>query len=159
MCMNKEDFIKLENQLRDNIIKQLKVGGNPEYDKVISNLFPIGKIPSPVKMPAWMFRKYPHHKQLELSDIEKVAMAHVIHFSLPGNLTGYIECSGNIENWCKCTVEEAHEALRRLTKDNLITCHTLEPELCYNHKRNYGYFVNFAYLHELLSLYNMDIWT
>lgn len=151
-------YHKAEDDLRADILRQLKVGGSPEYDEKIT-LFPIGLIQSPVRIPAWMFRKYPNHKQLELDDIEKVAMAHVIHFTNPSNPTGYIECSGNIENWCKCSVEEAHNALMSLTNKNLITQYRLSPEMCFSHKRNFGYSVNVEYLHSLLNLYKMDIWS
>ena len=147
-----------EDELQADILRQLNIGGTEEYSNTIT-LFPIGRIQSPVRIPAWMFRKYPNHKQLELNDIEKVAMAHVIHFTNPCNPTGYVECSGNIENWCKCSVEEAHNALVSLTNKNLITQYRLSPELCFGHKRNCGYSVNVEYLHSLLNLYKMDIWT
>ena len=154
----KEKYIKQEEELCDRILDQLKIGGTEEYNKKIT-LYPLGTIPSPVRIPAWMFRKYPDNPQFELDDIEKVAMAHVIHFTNCDNPTGYIECSGNIENWCKCSVEDAHNALKRLEKRNLITSHVLSPEYCMGHKRNLGYFVNIRYVHTILSLYKMDIWT
>lgn len=154
----KQQYLEKEYRLQSNIIAQLKIGGSEEYNKNLT-LFPLGKIPSPVRVPAWMFRKYKDHRFLELDDIEKVAMAHVIHFTHAGNPCGYIECSGDIENWCKCSVEEAHDALKRLVKKGLITSHKLAPDLCYNHKRNMGYCVNVPFLHEVLSLYAMDIWT
>lgn len=153
-----ESYIAEEEARQAEIIRQLKVGGSEEYNNKIS-LFPLGLIPSPVRIPAWMFRKYPHNPDFELDDIEKVAMAHVIHFTNCANPTGYIECSGNIENWCKCSVEEAHNALKRLVKKNLITQHVLDPQYCDGHKRNLGYFVNIDYVHTILNLYKMDIWT
>lgn len=153
-----QEYIDKETELQNDILRQLKYGGSPEYNAKIS-LFPLGKIQSPVRIPSWMFRKFPYNKTFELDDIEKVAMAHVIHFTNCDNPTGYIECSGHIENWCKCSVEEAHNALKRLVKKNLITEHVLTPEQCQGHKRNLGYFVNIGYVHTVLSLYKMDIWT
>lgn len=151
-------YIEEETERQKALLEQLKIGGTEEFNKRI-HLFPLGLIPSPVRIPAWMFRKYPHNPDFELDDIEKVAMAHVIHFTNCDNPTGYIECSGNIENWCKCSVEEAHNALKRLVRKNLIKSHVLDPEYCYGHKRNLGYFVNVPYVHTILNLYKMDIWT
>lgn len=152
-----QKYIEKENERSEKILEQLKIGGSEEYNKKIS-LFPIGMLQSPVRIPTWMFRKFPDNPDFELDDIEKVAMAHVIHFTNCDNPTGYIECSGHIENWCKCSVEEAHNALKRLVKKNMITQHILAPEHCYNHKRNYGYFVNIGYVHTILNLYKTDIW-
>jgi hypothetical protein len=150
-------YIDKETDRNNKIIEELKVGGSEDYNSSIS-LFPIGKIQSPVRIPTWMFRKFPDHKSFELDDIEKVAMAHVIHFTNCDNPTGYIECSGHIENWCKCSVQEAHDALTRLVKRNLIKSHVLAPEFCMGHKRNLGYFVNIGYVHTILNLYKTDIW-
>ena len=154
----KREYIEKEEDLQADILRQLKLGGTPEYNAKIA-LLPLGKIQSPVRIPCWMFRKFPYNKDFELDDIEKVAMAHVIHFTNIDNPTGYIECSGNIENWCKCSVEQAHNALRRLERKNMIKSHVLEPQYCSGHKRNLGYFVNIGYVHTILSLYKMDIWT
>ena len=151
-------YIKEEEDLEQEILRQLKVGGSEEYNNSIT-LFPLGKLQSPVRIPSWMFRKFPNNPDFELDDIEKVAMAHVIHFTNCDSPTGYIECSGNIENWCKCSVEEAHNALKRLVRKKLITQHILDPQFCKGHKRNFGYFVNIGYVHTILSLYKMDIWT
>ncbi len=153
-----QKYIDEETDLENSLLQQLKFGGSEEYNNSVS-LFPIGKIPSPVRIPCWMFRKFKHNPDFELDDIEKVAMAHVIHFTNCDNTTGYIECSGHIENWCKCTVEEAHNALKRLEKRNLIVSHVLLPSECKGHKRNLGYFVNIGYVHTILNLYKLDIWT
>ena len=77
--MEYKDFIAEEDALEAEIVRQLKVGGSEEYNNSIS-LFPIGKIQSPVRIPSWMFRKFKHHPVLELDDIERVALAHVIHY-------------------------------------------------------------------------------
>lgn len=154
-----EKYLQEEEQLEQEILRQLRFGGTPEYEKSMQTLVPLGKIPSPIRIPSWMFRKYPHHKQLELSDIEKVALAHVIHFTQADNPTGYIECSGDIENFCKCSVKEAHDALKGLVKNNLITEHVLDPKYCLGHKRNLGYYANVPYLHSILSLYKMEVWS
>ena len=155
--MEYKDFIAEEDALEAEIVRQLKVGGSEEYNNSIS-LFPIGKIQSPVRIPSWMFRKFKHHPVLELDDIERVALAHVIHFTSPATPYGYIECSGDIENWCKCSVEDAHNALQRLVSKNLIECTTVPDEICKGHKRNFGYYVNVQFLHGILVLYKTDIW-
>ena len=152
-----QKYIDEETERNNKILEDLKVGGSEEYCNKIS-LFPIGKLQSPVRIPTWMFRKFPNNPDFELNDIEKVAMAHVIHFTNCDNPTGYIECSGNIENWCKCTVKEAHDALISLVNKNMITKHILAPEFCMNHTRNFGYFVNIGYVHTILNLYKTDIW-
>lgn len=152
-----EKYLQEQKQLDDIILSQLKVGGSEEYNNSIS-LFPIGTIPSPVRIPCWMFRKFPKHKFLELDDLEKVALAHVIHFTNADNPYGYIECSGDIESYCRCTVEEAHNALNRLLKKNLIEMRTVPTEICKGHKRNFAYYVNVSYLHSILMLYGTDIW-
>ena len=153
----KKKRLKKEQDINDEIIRQLKVGGSESYCDMIK-LFPIGLIPAPIRFPAWMFRKFPDNPEFELDDIEKVAMAHIIHFTNCDNPTGYIECAGEIENWCKCSVEEAHDALTRLCKKNLVEAHVLDPQYCWNHKRNLGYMVNIPYVHEILSSYGTDIW-
>ena len=154
-----EKYLQEEEDLENEILRQLRFGGTPEYEEALKSLIPLGKVPSPVRIPIWMFRKYPNHKQLELSDIEKVALAHVIHFTKADNPTGYIECSGDIENYCKCSVKDAHEALKHLVKLGFITEHTLEPRYCFGHKRNLGYYANIPYLHSLLVLYKMEVWS
>ena len=153
-----QKYIKEEEDREQEILRQLKIGGTEEYNNSIK-LFPLGKIQSPVRIPSWMFRKFPNNPDFELDDIEKVAMAHVIHFTNCDNPTGYVECSGNIENWCKCSVEDAHNALKRLVRKKLITQHELDAQFCMGHKRNLGYFVNIGYVHTILNLYKMDIWT
>lgn len=145
-CMNAED------DLNNTILSELKVGGSERYNKMIT-LFPVGSIPSPIRIPEWMFRHYKDDPDFNLDDIEKVAMAHVIHYSVSGSNTGYIECSGNIENWCKCGVKDAHNALMRLVNRKLITQHVLNEDDCMGHSRNYGYFVNFPYVRSVLLKY------
>ena len=155
--MEYSDYIAEAEAVDAEILRQLKVGGTEEYNNQIK-LFPIGKMQSPVRIPSWMFRKFKHHPVLELDDIERVALAHVIHFTTASTPYGYIECSGDIENWCKCSVEDAHNALKRLVSKNLIECTTVPDEVCFGHKRNFGYYVNVPYLHGILVLYGTDIW-
>lgn len=150
-------YIEEEKKLRADLLEQLKVGGSEDYCNTIQ-LFPLELMHSPVLMPSWVFRKFPKHPDFNLDDIEKVAMAHVIHFTVPDNPTGYIECSGHIENWCKCTVAEAHSALQRLEKRKLIISQVLSPEMCRGHKRNLGYFVNVGYVNAILKCYMMNMW-
>lgn len=151
-------YLTKENLLEENIMNQLMFGGTEEYNNRVA-LLDLGKMKSPVRIPCWMFRKYPDNPDFELDDIEKVAMAHVIHFTNAYCVTGYLECSGHIENWCKCTVHEAHKALKRLVKKKLIIQHIIPDDLCYGHKRNLGYTVNIEYVHKVLTLYKLDIWS
>jgi hypothetical protein len=110
-------------------------------------------------IPLWMMREYPEHPNFNLTDKEKMALAIVIHFSTKGhNNTGYMECSGNIENALRIHVSEAKELLQRLKDKNLITCHVIPPEYCYGHQRNLGWDVNAEYVHEVLKEYKSDIW-
>ena len=155
--MEREDYLAAEDALNEDILRQLKIGGSEEYNDSIS-LFPIGTLQSPVRIPSWMFRKFKYHPVLELDDIERVALAHVIHFTGPSSPYGYVECSGGIENFCKCSVEDAHNALQRLVNKKLIESTTLPDEICMGHKRNFGYYVNVNYLHSILGLYRTDIW-
>lgn len=151
-------YLEEQRQRDEELLAQLKVGGSEEYNRTIK-LFPIQKFPSPVRVPSWMFRKYPKHKVLELNDLEKVALAHVIHFTGTSSLYGYIECSGDIESYCRCSVEEAHNTLNSLVKKNLIEVTTVPPEVCKGHKRNFAYYANIQYLHSLLILYGVDVWS
>ena len=63
-----------------------------------------------------------------------------------------------ISKAAECTVEEAHNALNRLLKKNLIEMRTVPTEICKGHKRNFAYYVNVSYLHSILMLYSTDIW-
>ena len=158
-----DDYIKMcrdkEDELNKKIVDDLMVGASDEY-KESYHLFPLGLFQSPVRIPAWMFRTFPNaHKNFNLNDIEKVAMAHVIHFTNAENPTGYLQCSGNIENWTKCSVAEADAALDSLEEKKLVVSRELPPQYCHGHKRNKGYYVNLYYVHTVLRCYKMDIWS
>lgn len=146
-----------EKTRQTKLQKDILQGASEEF---INNyvLFPIGKIPSPVRIPCWMFRKFPDDPDFELNDIEKVALAHVIHFTTSTNPWGYLECSGDIENWCKCTTKQAHEALQSLVDKQMIFCNVAPREKCLGHSRNKCYTLNIDYLHTILMTYETDIW-
>ena len=155
--MSDTTILKDEQDKMEEIIRQLCVGGTPEYEEKIA-VFMHSKLPSPVRIPMWMFRKFKHHAYMELDDIERVALAHVIHFTDPSYPYGYMECSGNIEKCCSCTVEEAHNALARLVNKNLIECRIVPDEICYGHKRNFSYIANIPFMHQILAQYGTDVW-
>jgi len=146
-----------EDALNDTILADIMDGAG-EVFKAKYVMLPVGMVPEPVRIPLWMFRKFPDDPDFELDDIERVAMAHVIHFQEFRVPTGYMECSGDIENCCKCSVAEAHDALQRLVKKGLITQHTLTETDCMGHKRNLGYFVNLPYVRNILLKYKTDMY-
>lgn len=147
-------FLIREDNLNKQILADILDGASEEF-KHSFVLLPIGVVPAPIRIPMWMFRKFPDDPDFELDDIERVAMAHVIHFTLQGLDSGYIECSGDIENVCKCTTSDAHNALMRLVDKGLITQHIVTPEQCMGHKRNFGYFVNMPYVRSVLLKYKV----
>lgn len=151
-------YLISEDNLNAKILEEILDGASDDFKKKFV-LLPIGMIPAPIRIPMWMFRKFPNDPDFELDDIERVAMAHVIHFTLQGLSSGYIECSGDIENVCKCSVSDAHNALMRLVDRGLITQHTVTPEQCMGHKRNFGYFVNMPYVRSVLLKYKIDLYS
>ena len=152
-----DKYANKEKIRQDKILKQILEGAGEEFLKQFV-MFPIGKLASPVRIPCWMFRKFPDDPDFELDDIEKVALAHVIHFTTSTNPWGYLECSGDIENWCKCSKEEAQSALKRLIDKNMIFCHVAPEDKCLGHCRNKSYTINIDYLHTILTTYGTDIW-
>lgn len=144
---------KLDQKISEEILQ----GATDEFRKNYVP-FPINKIPSPVRIPCWMFKEFKYDPDFQLSDIEKVTLAHVIHFTRPDNPTGYMECSGDIENWCKVSPSVVHETLMNLVKKNLIFEKEAPEEMRMGHTRKSCYTVNVDYMHTILSTYNTDIW-
>ena len=105
----KAAMIEKERKRTDDLKRLCDEGSNPEYNHKTFFL-PMKMFQSPVRVPAWMFRKY-DIEILNLNDIEKVALAHVIYFTNAHNETGYMAMSCNIENWCRCTPDEADSRL------------------------------------------------
>lgn len=147
-----------EQELRNKVYDEIMVGATDEFRENYF-FFPMGLIHPPVQMPSWMFRELKYHKNLLEGDLERVALAHVIHFTAPDCPTGYMECTGHIENWCKCSVQEAHDTLIRLEKKGLIIGSALSPKDNYGHARNIGWTVNVPYLQAILDCYMTKIWS
>lgn len=161
---NIEDKVKIINKYLNKEKKRIaKVyndimdGASEEFKKKFV-LFPIGKIQSPVRIPCWMLRSFPDDPDFELTDLEKVALAHVIHFTTADNPYGYLECSGDIENWCKCSKEQAHSVLELLMRKNMIFKKEAPDALTMGHSRKNSYVANIDYLHTILTTYDTDIW-
>ena len=152
-----DKYTNKENRREQKLFADILDGSTEEFRKKFL-LFPIGKIPSPVRIPCWMFRSFPDDPEFELTDIQKVALAHVIHFTRADNPCGYLECSGNIENWCRVSTDVAHKTLQELVSKNMIFEKDAPEDLCMGHKRNKSYVLNVDYLHTILSTYNTDIW-
>lgn len=152
-----EKYTSKERKRTEKVYSDIMEGASEEFKKKFI-LFPMGKIPSPVRIPCWMLRTFPDDPDFELSDLEKVALAHVIHFTRADNPYGYLECSGDIENWYKCTKEIAHKTLQDLVSKNMIFKKEAPEELTMGHKRKNSYVANIDYLHTILTTYNTDIW-
>ena len=119
---------------------------------------------SPVKIPSWMFaaNTFLEENFHFENNTEIVALAHAIHFTSPHCATGYLECSGHIERWCRCTTEEAHEALAELFQRGLL----LEPVIIRRDtpnnpvngvSRNLGWKANIPYIESVLKNYGRRI--
>ena len=78
-----------------------------------------------VPVPMWIFSLDNTYddKLNSLSNVEKVALCYIMEFT-KSHTTGYIECSGNIEKACMCTVNEAHDAIISLWIKGFL----LDPE-------------------------------
>ena len=152
-----QKYIVKEKRRKEKLLESLLEGASEQFKESFV-LFPIGRIPCPVRLPAWMFRKFPDDPEFELDDEEKVALAHVIHFTNPSHPWGYLACSGGIENWLKCTPKHAYEILSRLVDKNMIFRLTAPDTQTMGHKRNDSYIINVDYLHTVLICYETDIW-
>lgn len=150
-------YIEKYKEFKVQLLNELYEGSTEEFRRRLF-LFPTDKLPYPVRIPLWMMYEYPDNPNFNLSDKEKVAMSIVIHFTQAHNGTGYMECSGNVENALRIHVPEAKELLQKLLDKNLVIKYKLPPEACYGHKRNTGWAVNVEYVHEVLSKYGTDIW-
>ena len=141
-----------------SIVNQLLDGGSDEYKERLM-MCPFDLILAPIHVPMWMFRKYDDHPELNLTDIEKICLSVAIHFTKVSSPTGYMECSGLVEKYCLCDVSDVDNAFRNLLSKKLVLYKTLNPEQCYDHKRNRGFVANIPKLREILSNYNMSVWT
>lgn len=152
-----DKYLSKELRRKEKFNTALMEGASDEFKRRFV-LFPIGKIPAPVRIPSWMFRHFPDDPDFELPDDEKVALAHVIHFTNPSQPWGYLECSGDIENWLRITPKEAHEILDRLIKKNMIFRRKAPESATLGHERDDCYLINIDYLHTVLMCYDTDIW-
>jgi hypothetical protein len=96
-------------------------------------------------------------EEFHFDRIQMVALTHVIYFTLTGHDTGYIEKSGHIETWCRCTVEDAHKALTTLCSNGLIYFKFLPDMLVGEAARNLGWFADVPYIQKVLSNYGRRI--
>ena len=143
---------------RDEIVNQLLVGGGDEY-KIRLLSMPFDMILAPIHVPMWMFRKFEKNPELNLNDIEKMCLSAAIHFTRASTHTGYMECSGLVEKYCMCDVEDVNAAMNHLLENGLLFCKELTPDQCYGHKRNRGFIANIPKLRDILSNYNLSVWT
>lgn len=153
-----------EKDFKENLINDLAEtylwgDSKPELKKHVS--FPAnntGKLGSPVRVPTWIWAAPSFAEVIFHFDrIQAVAMAHVLHFTLNGYPTGYIEKSGHIETWCRCTVEEAHNSLMDLYNKGLVFYKFLPPELVDGAARNMGWYANVHYIQHYLDNYGRRI--
>lgn len=152
-----------EFNVRSGLVKDLAETWMWKEDKTDSFKEPtetFGQFPitSPVHIPSWMFACNSFNEDfMHLNDIEKVALAHALHYTKP-MFPGYKECSGQVERWCRCSVEEAHNAFVSLYhKGLLLPGVLLAPENCHGLIRNMAWKANFILIRETLALYGRDI--
>jgi len=118
------------------------------------------KLISPINIPSWIFAADTFNEPNfhGLSDVEKVALAHAIWFTLHKYSTGYIECSGHVEQWCRCNPSDVHQAFqslyhRQLLMEPLYSC----PDLSRPLTRNWGWMADVIYIQQVLSNYRREI--
>lgn len=159
----KQAIKEWEHDVRAGLIQDLGeswmwTDDRTESFKESSEVF--GKYPmaSPVQIPSWMFACNTFNEDfMHLNDVEKVALAHALHYTKP-MYPGYKECSGHVERWCRCSVEEAHKAFVSLYhKGLLLPGVLLAPENCHGLIRNMAWKANFIRIREVLALYGRDI--
>lgn len=123
------------------------------------NIYCMGKLESRlVRIPHWMNATDKFHEAyFHLSTIEKVALAHAIHFTLDCSDYGYIECSGRVEMWCRCSVREAHRAFQLLYRKNLVDYVRVKPAACHNLTRNWGWRANILFIQNTLNNYGRKL--
>lgn len=110
------------------------------------------KLGSPVQIPTWLFGcNNMIEEDFNLNIVEMVALAFVIHFrNLP---SGYKECSGHVERWCRCSVETVHKAFQSLYRKRLIDLVPLRYDFVFGLNRNMGWKPNMLYLEVVLRRY------
>jgi len=114
-----------------------------------------GKLmPTSVTIPKWMYACETFNEvEFHLSGIHKVALAHAIHFTLQHYPYGYMECSGNVELWCRSDVMTVHDAFIDLFINDLVSYVYIPPEDCHGLSRNYGWIANLPKITTILKNY------
>lgn len=125
--MTKEEISELARKRRTALVDELAemwLWNDLERRKDYS-FYELLPIVPPVQVPPWILSldKSPDENIRSLTHIDKIALCIILQFT-QSHSTGYIECSGNIEKACNCTVNEAHHAIARLFAFGLL----LEPE-------------------------------
>lgn len=119
------------------------------------NIACMGKLESDrVRVPHWMYATETFEEQeFHMTTIEKIALAHALHFTLSHAQYGYLECSGHVEMWCRCSVRDAHNAFLTLQKRNLVDIIYVRPGDCHSFARNWGWIANVPKIHNTLQNY------
>lgn len=130
-----------------------------ESFKFFTQSFGLFPLRSPVMIPTWMFACNTFNEPfMHLTDIEKVALAHAIHYTTGPYDNGYLEYSGHVERWCRCGVNEVHEAFIMLYRKGLLLQPIyLEPSKCRGLSRNMGWKANIVKLQRILANYGRDV--
>lgn len=145
-------------ELKDEMAEKWFFGNSDKGENFEPYMTYFGEIHSPVKVPSWLFAANTFYEEnFHFDNIEIVAMAHVLHFTTPHCDTGYIECSGHIERWCRCTAEQVHRTLMNLCKKNLIFFKFLPDEVVFGLNRNLGWRANIDYIESVLRPYGRRV--
>ena len=152
-----------EQKFRDELQEDLAEKWCWEDDRVSlfrPNVQYYPMLKSPVTIPSWMFATDTFNEQNfhALTDIEKCALAHAIWFTMNGYRTGYIESSGHVEQWCRCSISEVHRAFqslywRKLVNEPLYACSSTSKPLT----RNWGWVADVVFIQQVLSNYRRVI--
>lgn len=149
---------EVRQELRDELAEKWFFGNSDKAKNFEPYMSHFGEMPSPVRIPSWLFAANTFQElDFRFNLIEIVAMAHVLHFTTPYCDTGYIECSGHIERWCRCTAEQAHATLMKLCQRKLITFKFLPDEAVFGLNRNLGWRANIDYIQSVLDLYGRRV--
>lgn len=148
----------VRKELKDELAEKWFFGNSDKGKNFEPYMTYFGEIHSPVTVPSWLFAANTFAEEdFHFDNIEIVAMAHVLHFTTPYCSTGYIECSGHIERWCRCTAEHAHRTLMNLCKKNLISFKFLPDEVVFGLNRNLGWRANIDYIESVLRPYGRKV--
>ena len=125
--MTKEEVADAMNKRRTAIVDELSEMWLWNDEKRRKDYAFYERLPfiPPVQIPTWVLNieKFKTEKPINLTYIEKVALCYILQFTHTHS-TGYIECAGDIEKSCMCTVNEAHDAIIKLYKMGFL----LDPE-------------------------------